>query len=219
MRTPRPSPRPRTVRPPRVVAAGAAIVLLLAGCGTDEPDEAAPTTSAATTSAPTPPSAPTTTSPPGTTTTDPAPTPGPPASESPTAAPTVPSPTTPAPTTPTPTPPEPSPPAPAPSPRTSPSPVTDLVDLWWGMDIEAFGTGRRVVALTFDGGASDSAVQDILGTLADEGVPATFFVTGQFARTYPDQVRSIAAAGHPVGNHSDTHPPSRWPRTRRSARS
>jgi peptidoglycan/xylan/chitin deacetylase (PgdA/CDA1 family) len=74
------------------------------------------------------------------------------------------------------------------------------------MDVEVFETDRRVVALTFDGGASDAAVQDILGALADEGVPATFFVTGQFARTYPDQVRSIAAAGHPVGNHSDTHP-------------
>ena len=86
------------------------------------------------------------------------------------------------------------------------TPGTDLVDVWWGMDIEVFETDRRVVALTFDGGASDTAVQDILGTLAGEEVPATFFVTGQFARNFPDQVRDMAAAGHPVGNHSDTHP-------------
>ena len=62
------------------------------------------------------------------------------------------------------------------------------------------------VALTFDGGASNSAVGTILQTLRDYGVPATFFVTGQFARNYPDDVRAMANAGHPVGNHSDTHP-------------
>jgi peptidoglycan/xylan/chitin deacetylase (PgdA/CDA1 family) len=56
--------------------------------------------------------------------------------------------------------------------------------------------------LTFDGGASNTAVASILATLRSAGVPATFFVTGQFARAYPDSVRAMAAAGHPVGNHS-----------------
>lgn len=36
-------------------------------------------------------------------------------------------------------------------------------------------------------------------------MPATFFVTGDFARAYPGGVTAIAQAGHPVGNHSDTH--------------
>lgn len=85
-------------------------------------------------------------------------------------------------------------------------PASDLVDAWWGLDVEAFDTQRRVVALTFDGGASNAAVVDILATLAEEDVPATFFVTGTFARTYPDSVRAMARGGHPVGNHSDTHP-------------
>ena len=76
---------------------------------------------------------------------------------------------------------------------------------WGGQDVEAFDTDRKVVALTFDGGASDTAVDDILATLDSEDVPATFFVTGSFARSYPDSVRAIARAGHPVGNHSDTH--------------
>lgn len=62
------------------------------------------------------------------------------------------------------------------------------------------------MALTFDGGASDTAVRSILGTLDGYDVPATFFVTGQFARAYPTAVQAMAAAGHPVGNHSDTHP-------------
>ncbi|WP_122260513.1 polysaccharide deacetylase family protein [Ornithinimicrobium cerasi] len=84
--------------------------------------------------------------------------------------------------------------------------VSALVRAWRGVDVEAFATERRVVALTFDGGASDTAVADILATLDREDVVATFFVTGSFARSYPESVRAIVRAGHPVGNHSDTHP-------------
>ncbi|WP_418605654.1 polysaccharide deacetylase family protein [Georgenia sp. SUBG003] len=67
-------------------------------------------------------------------------------------------------------------------------------------------TSERVVALTFDAGASGAALADILGTLESHDVPGTFFVTGEFARSFPSAVRAIAAAGHLVGNHSDTHP-------------
>ncbi|MGM1030026.1 MAG: polysaccharide deacetylase family protein [Actinomycetota bacterium] len=73
------------------------------------------------------------------------------------------------------------------------------------MDLERIPTDRSVVALTFDGGSSDASVGSILATLDRYDTPATFFVTGAFARTYPAQVRAIAAAGHPVGNHSDRH--------------
>lgn len=118
--------------------------------------------------------------------------------------------TTPEPTTPASAPsPEPSPPpSPAPSsPAREPTavPPSGLPAAWRGIDLERIPTERKVVALTFDGGASDAAVSRILDTLARYDVPATFFVTGAFARTYPGQVRAIAA-GHPVGNHSNTHP-------------
>lgn len=75
-----------------------------------------------------------------------------------------------------------------------------------GRVVTVLPTTRRVVALTFDGGASDTGVPAILATLADRGVPATFFVTGDFAARYPGRVRSMAAAGHRIGNHSTTHP-------------
>lgn len=88
---------------------------------------------------------------------------------------------------------------PAPSPSGVPA-------AWAGKDVEVLPTDRKVVALTFDGGASNTAADRILATLSAYGVPATFFVTGQFARRYPQTVRAMAAAGHPVGNHSDTHP-------------
>lgn len=89
---------------------------------------------------------------------------------------------------------------------TAPTAHAALVKAWAGHDIEAFDTGRNVVALTFDGGASGDAVESILATLKADDVPATFFVTGDFARAYPHLVTAIAAAGHPVGNHSDSHP-------------
>ncbi len=82
----------------------------------------------------------------------------------------------------------------------------DLVEKWRGQDIEVFPTTRRVVALTFDGGGDNTAVSRILSTLRNNGVPATFFVTGDFARDFPNDVRAMAAGGHPVGNHSNTHP-------------
>jgi len=66
-------------------------------------------------------------------------------------------------------------------------------------------TDRTVMALTFDGGANDEGATRILDTLASTNTPATFFLTGQFARAYPAQSRAIAQK-HPVGNHSDTHP-------------
>jgi peptidoglycan/xylan/chitin deacetylase (PgdA/CDA1 family) len=74
-----------------------------------------------------------------------------------------------------------------------------------GTDWERLPTSEPVVALTFDGGSSEAGVASVLSTLAAHGVRATVFVTGDFARRYPAQVRRIAAAGHVIGNHSDRH--------------
>lgn len=103
--------------------------------------------------------------------------------------------------------------APRPSLTTSPtrapgqgSAASGVPAAWRGQDVEVLPTSSKVVALTFDGGGSDAGVASVLATLDRYDVPATFFVTGAFARAYPEAVRSMAAAGHPVGNHSDTHP-------------
>ena len=63
-----------------------------------------------------------------------------------------------------------------------------------------------MVALTFDAGANADAVPSILATLHREGVPATFFLTGNFVRDFPAAARSIAAAGVRIGDHTITHP-------------
>lgn len=66
-------------------------------------------------------------------------------------------------------------------------------------------TSRKVVALTFDGGAGSQGAASVLATLRAQGVPASFFVTGAFASAHPSVVRQMAAVG-PVGNHTWNHP-------------
>lgn len=62
-----------------------------------------------------------------------------------------------------------------------------------------------LVALTFDGGSGAQGAVPILDTLERRGVPGTFFLTGRFARTFPE-ISARIGAEHLVGNHTDTHP-------------
>ena len=62
------------------------------------------------------------------------------------------------------------------------------------------------MALTFDAGANADAVPSILATLRRDHVPATFFLTGNFVRTYPAAARRIAADGFRIGDHTISHP-------------
>ena len=75
-----------------------------------------------------------------------------------------------------------------------------------GKDVTEIPTGDRVVALTFDAGADSAGLPSILETLADQQVPATFFLTGQWVDDNPHGVAVIHADGHRLGNHSMTHP-------------
>lgn len=85
------------------------------------------------------------------------------------------------------------------------SPTTALPAALRGRVLTALPTSRRVVALTFDGGAGSQGAPSILSTLRAHGVPASFFVTGRFAQTNPGTTSQMAALG-PVGNHSLSHP-------------
>jgi peptidoglycan/xylan/chitin deacetylase (PgdA/CDA1 family) len=64
----------------------------------------------------------------------------------------------------------------------------------------------RLTALTFDDGPYPVETPLLLDVLADEHVPATFFLIGDDAVQYPELVRRIAAAGHEIANHTLTHP-------------
>jgi len=65
---------------------------------------------------------------------------------------------------------------------------------------------RREVLVSFDAGSSDRGALDILNALRERRIRTTIFLTGEFIRRYPDVVRRVAADGHEVGNHTDTHP-------------
>jgi len=62
------------------------------------------------------------------------------------------------------------------------------------------------LALTFDDGPNPAWTPRLLDILASQGVKATFFMVGGFAQSEPALTRSIANAGHLIGNHTWTHP-------------
>ncbi len=66
------------------------------------------------------------------------------------------------------------------------------------------GDGKKV-ALTFDDGPTPGTTEQILAILAEEGVNATFFDLGWFARQYPDLQRMVSEAGNTVGVHAWDH--------------
>jgi peptidoglycan-N-acetylglucosamine deacetylase len=72
-------------------------------------------------------------------------------------------------------------------------------------------SGARLrVALTFDAEHPDrpnvaGTAERLLDALATARVSATFFIQGRWAEAYPETARSIATAGHLVGNHSHYH--------------
>ncbi len=64
----------------------------------------------------------------------------------------------------------------------------------------------KEVVLTFDDGPLPKNSNQVIQTLADNCVLATFFIIGQQARENPEGVRKLIAAGHTVGTHSQRHP-------------
>lgn len=62
------------------------------------------------------------------------------------------------------------------------------------------------VALTYDDGPNDEATDQLLDLLAHHNARATFFMIGRFVRQRAETVRRVYAAGHLIGNHTQTHP-------------
>jgi polysaccharide deacetylase family sporulation protein PdaB len=66
-------------------------------------------------------------------------------------------------------------------------------------------TKEPAVALTFDISWGQQQVMGVLGILREKNVKSTFFLSGPWAKRYPDLVQEIAAAGHDIGSHGDAH--------------
>jgi len=68
------------------------------------------------------------------------------------------------------------------------------------------GSDPQQMALTFDDGPNDPHTMRLLDVLATHNAKATFFLIGKYVRQRPKIARAILAAGHEIGNHTDSHP-------------
>jgi peptidoglycan/xylan/chitin deacetylase (PgdA/CDA1 family) len=76
----------------------------------------------------------------------------------------------------------------------------------WIMGTDPHGDrAHRSVALTFDDGPHPVHTHQLLDTLAELRVPATFFVVGRDVDANPAVVARIARDGHELGNHTYRH--------------
>ncbi|MGB9739721.1 MAG: polysaccharide deacetylase family protein [Chloroflexus aggregans] len=64
---------------------------------------------------------------------------------------------------------------------------------------------RRAVAFTFDDGPGKPCTEQLLDTLGELGVKATFFCVGLSVQWHPDVVQRAFTEGHVIGNHSMMH--------------
>ena len=66
-------------------------------------------------------------------------------------------------------------------------------------------TDQKKVALTFDAAWGNEDTKQLMDILARHNVKVTFFMTGGWVDSYPDDVKAILEAGHDLGNHSENH--------------
>jgi len=93
---------------------------------------------------------------------------------------------------------------PAPSPtagRAVPSPSATVP-----REVERGDASRRLIALTFDAGASAEPAAAILDVLKTNNVSSTVFLTGDWIQENPALLKRLVDEGHEVANHTVTHP-------------
>lgn len=73
------------------------------------------------------------------------------------------------------------------------------------LPIYSVNTPEKKVALSFDAAWDNEYTKSILEILDKYQIHVTFFLTGGWVESYPDDVKAIVAAGHDLGNHSENH--------------
>jgi probable sporulation protein (polysaccharide deacetylase family) len=63
----------------------------------------------------------------------------------------------------------------------------------------------KSVAITCNVDWGNEHIPAMLKVMKDEGITATFFITGRWADKYPELTKSIAGEGHTIGNHGYSH--------------
>lgn len=64
----------------------------------------------------------------------------------------------------------------------------------------------KTVSVTVDATWGDDKTLALLDLFDKHEIKVTFFLAGNWIKSYPEKVKAIAARGHEVGNHSWTHP-------------
>ncbi len=64
---------------------------------------------------------------------------------------------------------------------------------------------EKVIALTFDDGPWPETTQQILATLQQEKIKATFYMIGQPLKSFPEIGKKVLADGHVIANHTLHH--------------
>ncbi len=64
---------------------------------------------------------------------------------------------------------------------------------------------EKSIYLTFDEGYEAGYTEQILNTLKENDVTATFFITAHYVNTQPELVKRMINEGHIVGNHTVNH--------------
>ncbi len=67
-------------------------------------------------------------------------------------------------------------------------------------------SNKKQVAISFDAAWGNEETPQLLDILDEYKVKATFFLVGDWVNQFPEDVKAIAAKGHDIGNHSNTHP-------------
>lgn len=73
------------------------------------------------------------------------------------------------------------------------------------LPIYSVDTDKKQVALSFDAAWGNADTQTLLDILKKYHVKTTFFMTGGWVDSYPEDVKKILADGHDLGNHSEHH--------------
>ena len=66
-------------------------------------------------------------------------------------------------------------------------------------------TDENAVAVTFDTAWGNEDINSVLSALSAASCKATFFVTGEWAEKFPDDVKKIYESGHEIASHTNEH--------------
>ena len=73
------------------------------------------------------------------------------------------------------------------------------------LPIYAVATDEKKIAITFDAAWTNQDTDTLIEILAKHNAKATFFIVGDWAKSFPESVKAFYDAGHTIANHSDTH--------------